>query len=87
MRKRVRIVAVAICWIGVWGAERAIAADGVVEIDQAAAIAGGITPGDDPGFPITLDSPGSDRLTGFCLPDRARLPAPRCIAATSSPAK
>ena len=40
------------------------AADGVVLIDQARALAGGITPGDSPGFPVTLSQPGSFRLSG-----------------------
>jgi len=33
-------------------------------IDQSAALAGGITPSDAPGFPITIDTPGSYRLVG-----------------------
>jgi hypothetical protein len=41
-----------------------IASEGVIEINQAAALAGGITPSDAPGFPVTLDQPGSYRLTG-----------------------
>ncbi len=41
-----------------------VAGDGVIEINQAAATAGGTTPSDEPGFPITLDTPGSYRLTG-----------------------
>ncbi len=40
------------------------AVDGVVEINAAAATAGGVTPGDTPGFPITLSRSGSYRLTG-----------------------
>src|SRR5262249_40647446 len=40
------------------------AVDGVIEINQARALAGGVTPGDDPGFPVTLSQPGSYRLTG-----------------------
>jgi hypothetical protein len=36
----------------------------VVNIDQAKAMAGGVTPGDAPGFPITISQPGSYRLTG-----------------------
>jgi hypothetical protein len=35
-----------------------------VLINQAAAKAGGITPGDDPGFPATLSLPGRHKLTG-----------------------
>ena len=42
----------------------ALAVDGVVEINQARAMAGGITPTDGPGFPITLGESGSYRLTG-----------------------
>jgi hypothetical protein len=37
---------------------------GVITIDQAKAEAGGITPGDAPGFPITISQPGSYRLMG-----------------------
>ncbi|MCB1865761.1 MAG: right-handed parallel beta-helix repeat-containing protein [Chromatiales bacterium] len=40
------------------------AVDGVVEINQARALAGGVTPGDAPGFPVTISAPGSYRLTG-----------------------
>ena len=40
------------------------AVDGVVEINQTSALFGGITPSDLPGFPVTLDQPGSYRLTG-----------------------
>lgn len=38
--------------------------DGVVEINQARALAGGVTPSDAAGFPVTLDHAGSYRLTG-----------------------
>ena len=41
----------------------ALAADGVDEINQTSALAGGITPGDAAGFPITLTEPGSYVLT------------------------
>jgi len=44
-------------------AARATAVDGVIEIHQAAVAQGGITPGDAPGFPVTLSRPGSYRLT------------------------
>ena len=40
-----------------------LAGDGVVEINQARALAGGITPLDAPGFPVTLSERGSYRLT------------------------
>jgi parallel beta-helix repeat protein len=39
------------------------AAEGVIEINQARVLAGGITPGDAPGFPATLSRSGSYRLT------------------------
>jgi hypothetical protein len=42
----------------------AAASDGVIEINQAAVVAGNITPGDAPGFPATLSLQGSYRLTG-----------------------
>lgn len=39
------------------------AVDGVVLIDQNKVLAGGVTPGDAPGFPVTLTQPGSYRLS------------------------
>jgi hypothetical protein len=39
------------------------AADGTVLIDQAAALAGGVTSGDTPGFPVTITDRGSYRLS------------------------
>ena len=42
----------------------ALAVDGVIEINQVRAKAGGVTPGDTPLFPVTIDQPGSYRLTG-----------------------
>lgn len=41
----------------------AFAVDGVIEINQARALAGGVTPGDIPGFPVSISEPGSYRLT------------------------
>lgn len=49
-------------------ATAAYAADGVIEINQARALAGGVTPDDTPGFPVTISLPGSYRLTGNLLP-------------------
>lgn len=40
------------------------AVDGVILIDQAKALAGGVTPGDAPGFPVTLSKAGSYKLAG-----------------------
>ena len=45
-------------------AAMALAADGVIEIDQARALAGGVVAADEPGFPVTLGAPGSYILTG-----------------------
>ncbi len=42
----------------------AAAVDGVIEINQARALAGGVSPADTPGFPVTVGQPGSYRLTG-----------------------
>jgi hypothetical protein len=42
----------------------ALAADGQILINQAKAMAGGVTPGDAPGFPVTISQPGSYKLVG-----------------------
>lgn len=42
----------------------AYAVDGQVLIDQAKAMAGNVTPGDAPGFPITISRSGSYKLSG-----------------------
>ena len=41
----------------------AVAMETEIKIDQDKAVAGGITPGDGPGFPITLTQPGRYVLT------------------------
>ena len=41
-----------------------LAVDGVIEINQTAALAGGVTSGDGAGFPVTISESGSYRLTG-----------------------
>ena len=47
-----------------------VAASGPILIDQNRALAGGITPGDEPGFPVTISKPGSYRFSGnLTLPD------------------
>jgi len=47
------------------------AVDGVVLIDQNRAMAGHVTPGDTPGFPIVISVTGSYRLSGnLTVPDR-----------------
>lgn len=40
------------------------AVDGVIEINDARALAGGVTPTDTAGYPVTIDQRGSYRLTG-----------------------
>jgi parallel beta-helix repeat protein len=55
--------------------------DGVTEINQPRAVAGGVTPGDGAGFPVTLDHPGSYRLTGNLVVDD---PATTAIVVGSS---
>ncbi len=47
--------------LGLAGTARAV--DGVILIDQSKAMAGNITPGDAPGFPVTISQPGSYRLS------------------------
>src|SRR5947199_9680744 len=48
----------------------AYAVDGVVLINQSAALAGNVTPGDTPGFPVTISVPGSYKLSGnLTVPD------------------
>jgi hypothetical protein len=42
----------------------AFAVDGVILIDQNRAMAGGVTPGDSAGFPVTISVSGSYRLSG-----------------------
>jgi hypothetical protein len=51
-------------------ASNAYAVDGVVLIDQARALAGNVTPGDAPGFPVTISQRGSYKLGGnLTVPD------------------
>lgn len=40
------------------------AVDGVILIDQNRAMAGNVTPGDTAGFPVSINQPGSYRLSG-----------------------
>ena len=48
-------------------ASAALAVDGVIEINQARAAAGNVTPGDGPGFPVVISASGSYRLTSNLL--------------------
>lgn len=54
-------------------AGRALAADGVIEINQASAEAGGVTATDTSGFPVTIDVSGSYVLTGNLAVDDPNL--------------
>ena len=47
------------------------AGNGVILIDQNSGMAGNVTPGDSPGFPVTISQPGSYRLSSnLTVPDR-----------------
>lgn len=46
----------------------ALAIDGTILIDQTKALAGNVTPGDTPGFPVTITQPGSYRLASNLRP-------------------
>jgi hypothetical protein len=46
------------------------AVDGIVLINQNSALAGNVTAGDTPGFPVTISAPGSFKLSGnLTVPD------------------
>jgi hypothetical protein len=57
-------------WIGIVSGGVVLSGDGLLEINQAGAAAGGITPSDGPGFPVSIDTAGSYVLTGdLIVPD------------------
>jgi hypothetical protein len=62
-------------WLALFGVLTAVAlpsyaVDGVVLINQSVALAGNVAPGDAPGFPVTINVPGSYRLSGnLTVPD------------------
>lgn len=60
-------------WLGVTTPAPAI--DGVTEIDDARVVAGGVTPGDLPGLPVTITLPGAYRLTSNLLVRDGAVPA------------
>lgn len=43
---------------------KALAEEGIVEINEARALAGGVSTGDTAGYPVTISEPGSYALTG-----------------------
>jgi hypothetical protein len=62
--------AVALAWAFAVAPTSLFAVDGVIVIDQSHALAGGITPGDAAGFPVTISQPGSYRLSSnLTVPD------------------
>jgi parallel beta-helix repeat protein len=66
-RRRIRIprAPALLCLAMLTGfASSAFAVDGVVLIDQTRVLAGNVTPGDAPGFPVTISLPGSYKLSG-----------------------
>jgi hypothetical protein len=66
----VRLLPLALVSLIACGASSALAVDGVVLIDQNRALAGNVTPGDTPGFPVTISVSGSYRLSGnLTVPD------------------
>jgi putative cofactor-binding repeat protein len=60
----------------------ALAVDGVIEINQAKALAGGVTATDTPGFPVTIDAAGSYRLTSNLIATGSG--SERCVEITAS---
>lgn len=67
MRRHVRSFTPALVlgtFLSLCGPPAAEAVDGVVLIDQNRALAGSVTPGDAPGFPVTISRAGSYRLSG-----------------------
>src|SRR5436190_432567 len=51
------------------------AVDGIILIDQNRALAGGVTPGDAPGFPVTISQRGSYRLASDLIVPNANTTA------------
>jgi len=60
--RRISFVLVTTCALALLP-RAAAAVDGVIEINQARALAGDAAAGDDPGFPVTITHAGSYRLT------------------------
>jgi hypothetical protein len=73
-----RSLAATVAWAA---ALPALAIDGVVLIDQNKALSGSVTPGDAPGFPVTITAAGSYRLSGNLLLPNANATAIEVTAA------
>jgi hypothetical protein len=69
---KLREFAVGVATLAFLSAQDARADEGVIEINQARALAGGVTPGDLAGFPVSLSLSGSYRLTGNLTPPGGR---------------
>jgi len=63
MRFLSRLAGVSLCATILFASFPAFAVDGVIEINHALAKLGGVTPGDAPGYPVTISEPGSYRLS------------------------
>ena len=63
MRRRILVIGLGMTLV-LGAALRAAASDGAREINQTAALAGAVTPGDTAGFPVTISQAGSYLLTG-----------------------
>jgi hypothetical protein len=61
--RRAALAASAASALALGALQPALATNGVVDINQARALAGGVTAGDTPGFPIIISESGSYRLT------------------------
>jgi hypothetical protein len=68
--RRTWTIAIGLIVVGLALPETAHATDGVTLVNQGTALAGNVTPGDTPGFPITITLAGSYRLVGnLTVPD------------------
>ncbi|MEM9597407.1 MAG: right-handed parallel beta-helix repeat-containing protein [Acidobacteriota bacterium] len=73
LRNTCRMLTLTAAFAGTFAASAAFAVDGVIEINAASAAVGGITPGDTPGFPVTISEEGSYRLTGNLSTDNSNV--------------
>lgn len=63
-RPNPNVKSIVIVLVLVLGGRSAFGVDGVTDINQARALAGGVSPDDTAGFPVTISQSGSYRLTG-----------------------
>lgn len=68
--------------VAIFLAPMANATDGVIEINTARAIEGGVTSGDTPGYPVTISQPGSYRLTSDLNRSKSATDIPSTILVT-----